>query len=176
MHDTEDKQWWCEHTANKDEIEFVEQIAPRLDLDIIINPQKENNKTAPDLLWNGQLAELKSPRTPFFMAKKYFNIPADWAVTFNTKDYHRYIALYPEIPILFHVRWEQLKKKIHGKIYTVNPIEGVWETSIQQINQFVKDGAKIHTYWKRINDKRGNAKASLGLDLRKMKCHMRKGG
>jgi hypothetical protein len=49
MHNTEDKQWWViEYRKNEDD--FVNLVAPKLGLKAEINPEKEKNPFAPDLL------------------------------------------------------------------------------------------------------------------------------
>jgi hypothetical protein len=170
MHNTEDKKWWIKHGL-KLELDFLSNIAPLIEDDIKLNPEKRTDPMAPDFIFNGELADLKSQNTPFFKADKLYGFDdSKWAVTFNGKDYNRYLSLYPEIKILFYVNWLVLEKTIGGIRYTVDPVNGVWLADIQKIAKFVKDGASSHDYMRRKFDTAGNAKSSFCLDLRKMKC------
>lgn len=168
---TEDKQTWCDHGV-KLENRFVADIAPLLaGVSVKTNPEKETDKYAPDILMDGQLADLKTQNTPFFKAEIFYNIPPQWAVTFNGKDYKRYTELYPGIKILFWCQWKQVEyvDKSTGEILKVDAMNGVWETNMEQIQGFIDGGAPNHRYINRRNDTKGNAKDSYCFDLRKMK-------
>jgi len=163
-HDPEDKDWWL-NSGERLEHQFVQMLATEKVAKVELNPDKLNDPTAPDLLLDGQLADLKSQRTPFFSANRYSKDPR-WTVTYNRKDLERYASLYPNIQILFWVVWEQLS--YHS--YSVEPLSGVWLTSNAEILARIKAGAPEHRYVRRQEDQLGNAKSSFLLDLREMKC------
>jgi hypothetical protein len=104
-HDTEDRGWWHIHGERK-EILFVSMCRDRLKIDACINPDKERDKTAPDLIVEGKMAELKTQNTPFFTAKRYRMDPR-FTITFNRKDYERYLNVHPNIIIYVWVEWQQ---------------------------------------------------------------------
>lgn len=168
MHNTEDKEFWCKH-GEKIEDYFLENIAPLLPYNIIKNPEKTNNKYAPDFYLDKHLCDLKAQNTPFFKAHDFYNIDPRYAVTFNHKDYNRYMKKYPNIGIFFYVNWMKLEKDIGGILYKVKPLTGVWMIGIKKIHSMV-DKLYSHSYDRRISDTKGNAKKSLCLDLRNMKC------
>jgi hypothetical protein len=168
MHDTEDKLWWCVH-GEQQENEFVDLVAPQVGLYAIINPEKRTNKYAPDLLIDpaGTIADLKAQSTPFFTVEKtYPGYDRNYAVTFNRKDFLRYRENYPEISIIFWIKWTFLT---YGRLM-VSPIYGVWRCEFSQIEEFVKEGAPLHHYGRRVNDTNGNGRDSYVLDLRRMEC------
>ncbi|MDO4705225.1 MAG: hypothetical protein Q4A98_03305 [Comamonadaceae bacterium] len=67
-----------------------------------INPAKNMDKTAPDLIIDGAISDLKTQNTPFFTASRY-GLDPRFAVTFNRKDYERYKRIYPSIVIYFWI-------------------------------------------------------------------------
>lgn len=81
-HDLQDKSRWCKD-GEKIEEAFVRQFGEKLGL--IINPEKNLNPYAPDLLnvTNGKLGDLKLQSTPFFKAKSLYQIDPTYAVVFN---------------------------------------------------------------------------------------------
>lgn len=160
MHDTEDRYEWYGIGENL-ERHFVDKCRSELQWDIMINPEKEIDPTVPDLIYNGQLADLKTQQTPFFTASRY-GIDPQFAVTFNRKDYVRYSQMYPELIILFWVDWQELTWRdrvveYHGGIYV---------TPFREIVTLIENGAKEHFYSRRRNDNRGNAKSSFIFDVR----------
>lgn len=159
---TEDKAWWVLEGARK-EVEFVERVCPQIGISAIINPEKEKNPYAPDLLVDGKLADLKTQNTPFFTAGLRFGISPQFAVTFNHKDYVRYYRLYPEIEIYFWIDWQTHR---WGRIF-ITPMIGVWHASFDDIREQVIASQK-HAYKRRTNDRKGNARESYVLDLRKL--------
>jgi hypothetical protein len=96
-HGTEDKQWWLRH-GERLEADFVELCVTHLALDVCLNPAKLVDPTAPDLLVDGKIADLKTQNTPFFTASRY-GLDPRFTITFNWKDYERYRKLYPDIII-----------------------------------------------------------------------------
>ena len=161
-HDTEDKSWWLQHGENL-EFDFVTKCQNLLGLEISINPQKQIDKTAPDLVFEGCLADLKTQNTPFFTSSRY-GIDPRFCVTFNRKDFERYAALYPEIIIFFWVDWKQLSYKE----YSTSHLAGVFKVDFKQLREMVAGGAPEHAYQRRIDDKAGNAKTSFLFDVRNM--------
>lgn len=168
MNDTEDKRWWCLH-GQKLEERFVEICNEKLGLSARINPDKEKNPYAPDLVVNGRLADLKVQNTPFFKAKQLFGVEPTYAVTFNRKDYERYKNIYPDIDIYIWVEWKQLNKEIKGINYKVDYLCGIYTLPFQGVREIIESEAMEHSYLRRVFDQRGNAKSSFVLDIRKFK-------
>jgi hypothetical protein len=160
----EDKPYWCEQ-GERDERDFVHLVAPAHGLTATINPQKPHDRFAPDLLVHGKLADLKTQRMPFFTAGRYGFDP-QFTVTLNVGDVDRYQALGDDFSILFWVRWDTLARQFGQRSYTVRPLEGIWHTSVGDVLARVAAGdAPLHTYLNRMEDSRGNARASYLLDL-----------
>lgn len=172
MHDTEDKEHWCKH-GEKIEDYFLENIVPLLPYDIIKNPEKVDNPYLPDFSLNGNLCDLKAQNTPFFKADDFYGIDPKYAVSFNHKDYRNYIRNYPNIGIFFFINWTTLEMDFGHRICRVEPLIGVWMIGIKKIHSMIDD-LPSHSYQKRVNDKKGNAKNSYGLDLRNLECVWRK--
>lgn len=171
LHNTEDKNWWQIHGVNL-ENKFVDVVCPKISLNAEINPEKEQDPTAPDLIVNGRLADLKTQNTPFFTVSRYSKkvgeekVPFDpsYAVTFNKKDCIRYRKLYPDIDIYFWVHWKETEYENNG--ISVLPISGVWYVNFQDLLHYIKEiNAPLHKYRRRYNDQGGNAKESFVLDL-----------
>ena len=169
MPDTEDKQLWI-GLGEQLEYEFINCVAPRLGLSAKLNPAKGLDRTAPDLLVEGELADLKCQRTPFFTASRYGKDPGR-TVTFNVKDYDRYLSRWPDLWVYFYVKWEATtyppgKADIH-----VPRLHGVWRARVSDIQRLVESGrAPRHYYKKRRNDRRGNARDSYLLSLDDLEC------
>lgn len=167
VHSPEDKAWWCEAGAEK-ECVFVEQVLPLLGFSGVINPAKQYDPFAPDLVVNGHLADLKSQRTPFFKAKELFGVDPQFAVSFNDKDYHRYAEQYPDIDIYYWVVWQTTSRRIAGEERRVKPMAGVWRASFAALrNRIEHESVRSHTYLHRLLDGQGNGKSSYMFDLRK---------
>lgn len=162
-HDTEDKAWWCLHGVEK-ELSFVELCNAHLKIDAQINPEKETNRYAPDLVVKGVVSDLKTQNTPFFSAKRYGMNP-ERTVTFNRKDYVRYKQYYPSIDIYFWVEWTQTT----WKDLSVQYLAGIYRLPFKEIAQLIEAGAKEHSYQKRVNDQI-NAKSSFLLNLDDLEC------
>jgi hypothetical protein len=166
MHNTEDKQWWVlEYRKNEDD--FVNLVAPKLGLKAEINPEKETNPFAPDLIVNEKLADLKCQQTPFFKSNVFYKIPNQYAVTFNHKDYVNYSEKYPDITIYYWIDWQLLSKTIRGETFTVEPMSGIWRVHFSRIKAMIEtQKTNLHTYLRRTEDSVGNAKDSYVFDLR----------
>lgn len=162
IHDTEDRSFWYVH-GEQLEKQFVEFCNANTELQAQINPTKLVDKTVPDLLMNGYLADLKSQNTPFFTADRY-GIPAQYAVTFNRKDYERYSRLYPEIEIYFWIEWQQLEYRERKVKY----MRGIYYAPFSYLKQLIEAGAPEHSYQRREREERSNALSSFVLDVRKL--------
>ncbi len=170
LHDTEDKDWWVIHGADREKT-FVNELCPKIGLQAMINPEKANNPYTFDLVVDGNKADLKCQETPFFVAGTKYGINAKYAVTFNKKDLVRYQNLYPDIEIYFWINWQTTEKKIYNKVYQVEPLTGVWKASLSRIEECIEEkGASLHRYKRRVNDRDGNARESYLLDLRWFEC------
>jgi hypothetical protein len=161
QHNTEDKGWWLKHGLEL-EYQFVELCKNQLNIKAEINPAKSDSPTAPDLLVDGKIADLKVQNTPFFSATKYSMDPR-YTVTFNRKDFERYSSLYPEIVVYFWVNWTQLA----WRDFRVQKLNAICKADFSQIADQVNSGkAKEHEYIHRQGDMKGNAKSSFLLDIR----------
>ncbi len=161
QHDTEDKSWWIQHGLAL-EYHFVEICRNKLTINAEINPNKTQSPTAPDLLVDGRIADLKVQNTPFFSSAKY-NMDPRYTVTFNRKDFERYTTLYPDIVIYFWVNWTQLA----WHDFQVEKLNVICKAEFSQIVDQVNSGrAKEHRYVHRQADTKGNAKSSFLFDIR----------
>lgn len=161
IYNTEDKKKWYKHGSEK-ELQFIENMVPLLDVDLVINPQKEINPTVIDF-WdnsNNRPADLKVQNTPFFNADKYnykgkpYN--PTFTVTFNVKDFENYNLNYPNCDIYFWVHWEQLNYKNKS----VQKINGIWRANFFKMKEYIEKGlVQSHVYRYRIYDNE-NAKGS----------------
>lgn len=175
MHDTEDKQWWVIEWRRKETL-FVDEVCPRLGLKARINPAKKHDPFAPDIVVQGVLADLKCQQTPFFKAGELYGIDPQFAVTFNQKDHLRYNERYPDIVIYYWLDWQETEKTIRGQTYRVKPMSGVWRVPFRTLSEMISGGkAPLHSYQRRVNDTRGNAKASYVFDVRWFECLYQRG-
>jgi len=159
--DPQDKKAYCEYGVKK-ELEFCTFFDQNVELGgVIINPKKETDPFAPDIILYGDLADLKAQRTPFFTAARY-KLDPRFTVTFNKKDAQRYAELYPHLTIVFWIDW----KTTEWKNLKVAEQHGVYLATFAQIEELIKN-APLHEYKDRKNDKAGNAKSSYLLDVRK---------
>lgn len=167
MHDTEDKNWWVIEGRRKEDI-FVQEVAPQLKINAIINPDKKTNPYGPDLIVDGAIADLKCQETPFFKSYSLYRIPNQYAVTFNYKDYINYRKNYPNIVLFFWIYWKELEKIVGSVTYTVKPMSGIWKVNFNKLLGWIETGkVPLHQYLRRVNDSAGNAKDSYIFDIRK---------
>lgn len=167
MHNTEDKLAWCEIGLEK-ELEFVSFMNGKTQRTICINPEKEHNKYAPDLLSNGLIADLKMQETPFFTSGRYTYSPQH-VVTFNEKDYLRYKEKYPDITIFFWVRWARTVYPDNPSI-SVDKMSVIWEVPFSVLADKIRRGVfPLHAYQRRVDDTNGNAKRSYVLNMKLFK-------
>jgi len=175
MHDTEDKQWWVIEWAKKEHL-FVTQVCPALGLVAAINPAKQHDRYAPDIVVDGKLADLKCQQTPFFKARVLYSLDPQYVVTFNRKDYLRYQRLYPRIVIYFWLDWQLREMQIERSTFAVQPLAGVWRAPFAQLAALIQTGnTPLHAYRRRQGDLQGNAKESYLLDVRALECLYRRG-
>ncbi|HEX8331406.1 MAG TPA: hypothetical protein VF622_02220 [Segetibacter sp.] len=163
-HDLQDKSPWCRTGASFEEV-FVAQYGEQLNL--VINPAKQHDVYAPDLLniATNNIGDLKTQNTPFFQAASRFGLDPQYAVTFNVKDRNRYAEKYPSIEIYFWVKWIATTFENYGKRISVQPMEGLWKIKFLDLLT-VCIASRIHSYQQRVDDTQGNAKGSFVLDLR----------
>lgn len=164
----EDKKAWCQKGLN-DENEFRLVALDYPDLaDLIVHPDKARNNYATDFKWRNIGVDLKSVREPFFTASKY-GMDAQFTVTFNHKDYIRYMHQYPEwsnepMIILFWVIFEPALE--YGA--RVAGLSGVWSIRLHTIDSWIRHGeVHCHSYQKREGETGTNAKHSWLIDLRR---------
>ena len=161
---TEDKQKWYRE-GEKLERQFLARFKETLPSSLAINPEKQSDPTAIDLLDSAtkQYADLKTQNTPFFTAQKIDpHLDPRYTVTFNRKDYSRYKSRYPECDIYFWVDWKQTKLWS----LRIEPLEGVWMARFGDMqNAIDSKSVKLHKYKYRSNDE-SNAKDSYLFDLR----------
>lgn len=173
--DTENKKWWVIHGKELEKA-FVKNIAPNIGLNAVINPEKETNYCAPDMIVDGRLAELKCCMTPFFTAGKRVSAwgkPSEplTTVTFDRKDYLRYKEQYPDLDIYFWVSWADSEyKTAQGEIIRVRGLEGVWFIPFKKLSKLIEMGKyPLHEYMNRKDDTNGNSKECYLVDLRDLK-------
>lgn len=171
-------QWYA--WGESEEIDFVEQIVPRLGIDLRINPEKATAPWEIDLYddTHNRYADLKVQQTPFFTAGAYrMGIPGvcaagkggsgapydpGYTVTFNRKDYENYREKHPDCDIYFWVHWRQLSYRE----IQVNELYGVWRAPFARMAERIEAGmVALHPYKFRKNDDH-NARDSFLFDLR----------
>ena len=171
----QDKRYWCEAYGITTEKLFVDTALEGLDVTGYINPAKEINKYTHDLYLQVQ-SDLKTVRTPFFKSMEYHGIDPQYAVTFNKKDALRYSDKYPNILVVFDVKWEpeNCAKVIAEKPYQVDPMHLIAVGFLSDIAKAIReDGDQVIRYMQRQDDTAGNAKESYVFDVRRL--HLLKG-
>ncbi|MHD0644598.1 hypothetical protein ACYPKM_03025 [Pseudomonas aeruginosa] len=174
--DTEDKEKWCLEGYER-ELAFVKHMNKYSSLSVSINPEKQWNECAPDLLVPGYgKCDLKSQQTPFFRSGK-MGIDPNYAFTLNLKDVIRYRSLYPGLGIFFWLEWINNSHERYG---SVDYKWGVYFSTIKEVLGIIDAGiAPCHEYENRKEakgepnperEKRGmnadgNAKASYLLNV-----------
>ncbi|WP_336774147.1 hypothetical protein [Paenibacillus sp. MMO-58] len=163
-HNLQDKGPWYQHGIEKENV-FVSKFGEQLNIGI--NPEKEHNVYAPDLIQGTSIGDLKTVNTPFFAASLY-KLDPQFTVTFNTTDRRDYKG--KELDIYFWVEWLPIRRVTtyeDGREYVtrVNPMHGVWYIPFSQLDKIL-ESADIHEYKERVGDTNGNATHSYVLDLR----------
>ena len=164
--DTENKLEWCDRYGADIENQFATKRLFELGISSFLNPGKRTDKFTHDLC-SIFPSDLKTVRTPLFMAQELYGIDPQYAITFNLKDALRYKDLYPNIIVIFDVKWEVTQKELNGKVYQVQPMHITVAGFLSTIRDAIKKsgGHKIE-YKRRVEDTQGNAKTSYVLDLR----------
>ena len=158
-HDTEDRGWWYIHGENLEE-KFVRLCQKHFNFEAIINPAKNMDRAAPDLIIDGAVSDLKTQNTPFFTAGRY-GIAPRFAVTFNRKDYERYKRLYPDIVIYFWIDWKQTS----WKNIQVDYLGGIYRLPFHKVASIIESPAPEHFYMRRQAPGDVNAKSSFLIDI-----------
>jgi len=164
------KQSWCDTYGENVEKSFCVDRLYDLGLTGYMNLEKKKNIYAHDM-FSVFPSDLKTVRTPFFKAYEKFEIDPQFAVTINLKDMQRYKELYPNIVVVFDVLWDEkiCKKLIDGVKYSVQPMHKTYAGFIQDIRTAViACGNNKVEYQGRVNDTKGNAKASYVFDVREL--------
>ncbi len=160
-HDTEDMAWWLTFGETL-EVEFVKKCR-ETGLSVSLNPEKRFDKTAPDLVFNGKRADLKTQQMQFLSAANY-GIDPSYYVTFNRKDFERCSTMFQDIILFFWVEWKQRAYRE----YSIDRLAGVFLVELPRVSKMIADGASEHFYLRRRGDRQGNARSSFLLDLRLM--------
>lgn len=165
--DTEDKMAWC-RSAEVEERAFAVNRLFDLGLSGAVNVSKKADPFTHDLFINFQ-ADLKTVRTPLFRSKELYNLDPQYTVTFNVKDGERYKNLYPNIVVVFDVRWDELSKQLGDAVYTVDPMHHTYAGFLEDIRRaIILDGKKRIDYHRRLEDTSGNARSSWVFDVRRL--------
>jgi len=163
--ETENKIDWCREAEIQERLFAVSRLFD-LGLTGHVNPAKKTDKFTHDLFVSFP-ADLKSVQTPLFKARELYDIDPQFAITFNEKDAARYTSLYPNIIIIFDIKWSETVKQIGHVTYTVEPMHLTVAGFLKDIhNAIIKSGGHTIEYQRRINDTNGNAKKSYVLDAR----------
>ena len=149
---------WYQHGESREK-SFVALYGDKHE--VILNPNKKFDHSAPDLMFKGDLADLKCQETPIFIAGRY-GLDPTYAVTFNLKDalnYGRWGNNYERLSIIYWVEWIATKMIMYGKEYRVKKLKGVWHASFQQIDE-MRLKSPIHWYRQRNRTLEKNHKQS----------------
>ena len=163
---TENKDVWY-GIGEEYERQFIDHYCPKISLNACINPKKEKEPWACDLLVDGVPADLKRQTEPFYTASKYGFDP-QYTVTLNQKDIDRYASAYdPRIfNIYYWFTWESSEKYNQR----INKMSGVAVCSMLDVlNMAESHQAQWHYYQKRgQGDTQRNATNSLLIDIRRL--------
>ena len=168
----EDKRAWCEKFGPKTEADFCRWAFMTLDMPVAVNPAKRTDQYTFDLIYDGNPADLKTVRTPFYRADALYKLDPQYTVTFNRKDGQRYQELYPDIKVIFDVLWGEGMKyqpTPDSQPVTVEPMRLIAVGTLTEIWKAIEEsGRHRHEYQARVCDQSGNAKESWLLDVRKL--------
>ena len=161
MLDWDDKASVCRMAKEVWEPQFMAEIAPQDGLDARPNPECAENFCAPDMIVNGELADLKWRCSPVYQAQELYGVPGQYAVTLNTNKVSRYMQNWPEMKLYVYLEWPRQQVCIHGRRYAVSRKRELWVLTIEKLAQLVWH-LPIHTYRERAA---GNATASYVLNI-----------
>ena len=136
--DNEDKLRWCA-LGEEQEIKFINAHSFK-DTVLSMNPEKDLDKYTFDMRIN-MPCDLKTIRTPWIYAQDKFGIDPKHAVSINQKDLRRYAQLYPNIVIVFDVRFAGYEAIHFGTIshfQTVRRFEFVFNFGLPPDGQVVQ--------------------------------------
>lgn len=179
LHNTEDKNWWLQEGETR-EGEFLELCAAQNILKgIVPNPERTaNRKHLPEYFYRGALLDLKDHRIPFFEAERTRQIPPRYALTLDEQDVIDIETKYPTCRLVFYVNWMAVKyQKVRldekgGETIlreiVIQPLHGIWGMTPARMRELTAENKNIHEYLRRKDDRRGNAKTSFGVDLRRL--------
>ena len=142
--DLQNRAAWYVHGASKEQV-FVNTHGKSLG--VALNPSKLKDPTAPDLVFNGHLADLKCQDTPFFLAGRY-GVDPTYAVTFNLKDalnYGRWGKNYKDLSIFYWVDWVAVRMEMSERHYIARPLTGVWHVDFVRLDE-MRHTRPIHWY------------------------------
>jgi hypothetical protein len=149
LHQLQNRGVWYKHGNTKEEV-FINAYGQTLG--VVINPDKENDPTLPDLVFQEHLADLKCQNTPLFYADKDYKTPAQYAVTFNLKDALHYGPLgkhYERLTIFYWIDWVARKMITSGnREYAVDKLTGVWRIDYSRLED-LRLRKPIHWYYQR---------------------------
>lgn len=156
---TEDKAAWCEAGAQA-EVAFARRLR-KFGFSGGINIEKDEDPFTHDLFVTVP-SDLKTVRTPLFMAQELYGIDPQYAVTFNVKDGVRYARLYPNILVIFDVKWEVTSWR-DKQVQAMHRTYGGFLPDLRRAIRAA--GCQRIQYQRRINDTK-NAKESFVFDVR----------
>tara|TARA_R100001463_G_scaffold115919_4_gene171161 strand:+ start:2596 stop:3171 length:576 start_codon:yes stop_codon:yes gene_type:complete len=164
MQITEEKTLWYE-VGEVYEEKFINDIAPRLNINAQINPEKELKPWVHDIIVDGRPSDLKRQTQPFFTSGKY-GYETQYTITLNRKDIENYGSKHD--PIDFRIYWWVSWEDGENFGQAVHRMHGIWYASLGEIIALGNDpNAKWHYYERRGNgDVNNNATHSLLIDLR----------
>jgi hypothetical protein len=178
LHNTEDKDWWLKEGETR-EREFLELCAAQNILKGIgPNPERTvNRRYLPEYFYQGALLDLKDHRIPFFESERTRGIPPRYALTLDEQDVIDIETKYPTCRLVFYVNWMAVKyQKIlldekDGETVlreiAIQPLHGIWGMTPGRMRELTAN-RRTHEYLRRKDDRRGNAKTSFGVDLRRL--------
>lgn len=135
---------------NRRENKFIERDAPELGLRAMINPLKSTDPYAPDLLVEGEIADLKVQTKPFFMASKLHKIDPQYCWTFSERQYRHYAKNYPNMEIYICIEYctkDVVRVMKSGETIKVRPMKAIYRVNMRKIIELVDSmKAPLHVY------------------------------
>jgi len=148
MVSNQDKAWWCKHGEELERV-FLDRRFDRVK--IKRNPDKDGDPFTYDMVMQGP-CDLKTITTPWRKSMEFWGIDPRNAVSINRKDLRRYAKLYPEIMIVFDVRYPEHRTVRYA---------GLW-----MMQRLLREGKlHLHEYLARMGSSDGNAKESYVFDV-----------
>ena len=178
LHDTEDKDWWL-RLGQRLEDSFIALCREKKVLHSIRpNPERTSAKAyLPEFVWKGAPLDVKVQRQPFFESWDRFGIRPRYAVTINLQDIVDIRDKYPTCRVAIWVDWlatRYVKTDPADETVsdiTVEPLHGVWlvdPTGLERLGREGVERGRHHTYGRRLRDKKGNARGSYVVDVRRL--------